>query len=207
MEWICQWKSNKWEVVCTKVWRTEDWKHLLEIGRSWPLKVGWVKGHEQDKAPAAKWNQQVDHLSQIRVMTCEKEDWDHSAERLHIKQGHSGKADLYYECQSWGWPVPMKNCDVILTACPQCWIRLKATHPYQAPTQCIKQGKALQSTWQTNYIGALKPCNGKKYILLGVEIVSGLSMARAVRAATRDQTVKALQEWCSFAHAWMYPKW
>nr|XP_009922695.1 PREDICTED: uncharacterized protein LOC104321613 [Haliaeetus albicilla] len=97
-EWLCQWESSKWEVGHVKVWRTEDWQHLLAVGRSQPLKVGWVKGHARDGTPAAKWNEQVDHLAQIRMVTSEKEDWDRQAEWLHIKQSHSGKADLYYEC-------------------------------------------------------------------------------------------------------------
>lgn len=59
-EWICHWESNTWEIGHTKVWRAEDWQCLLEIGRSRPLKIGWVKGHAQDETPAPKWNQQVD---------------------------------------------------------------------------------------------------------------------------------------------------
>lgn len=55
-------------------------KCLLGTGRSQPLKVGWMKGHAQVETPAAKCTQQVDHLAQIRVLTCEKVDWDHLGE-------------------------------------------------------------------------------------------------------------------------------
>ena len=191
-EWICQWKSSKREVGHAKVWRTEDWQRLLAIGRSRPLKVGWVKGHARDGTPAAKWNQQVDHLAQIRMVTSEKEDWDRLAEWLHIKKGHSGQEDLYYECPSRGWPVSMKTREAILTACPQCPIRLNANHPNQAPAQHIRQGKALWSTWQADYSGPLRPSSGRKYILVGVEVASGLSVATAVGTATADQTVQVL---------------
>ena len=88
--------------------------------------------------------------------------------------------------------MPMKTCEAILMACPQCQIRLKADHPNQAPAQHIRQGKALWSTWQIDYVGPLKPSHGKKYIFVGVEVVSGLSMATAISTATRDQTVQAL---------------
>ncbi|XP_050770975.1 ribonuclease H-like [Gymnogyps californianus] len=79
-EWICQWESNQWKVGCTKVWRTRHWQRLLEIGRSRPLKVGWVKGHARNGTPTAKWNQQVDHLAQIKVVDSDKKDWGWLAE-------------------------------------------------------------------------------------------------------------------------------
>ena len=157
---ICQWESSKWEVGHAKVWRTEDWQRLLARGRSRPLKVGRVKGHAWDGTPAAKWNRQVDHLAQIRMVTSEKEDSDRLAEWLHVKQSRSGKGDLYYECRSRGWPVSMKTCEAILTARPQCRIRLKANHPNQAAAQHVRQGKALWSTWQVDYIGLLRPSHG-----------------------------------------------
>lgn len=57
----------------------------------------WVKAYTRDKTTAAKWNQHVDHLDHLGVITCEKEDWDCLGKLLRIKQGHSGKADPYYE--------------------------------------------------------------------------------------------------------------
>ena len=179
------------------MWRAEDWQLLLEIGRSRPLKIGWVKGHAQDETPAAKWNQQVDYLARIRVATCKKDNGDCLVEWLYIKRGRSGKADLYYECRSPGWPISMKACEATITACPQCHIRLKANHPNQAPPQHVRQGKALWSTWQVDYTGPLKLSHGKKIHLVGVEVVSGLTMATACSAATGEQTVRVLREWFS----------
>ncbi|KAK4819772.1 hypothetical protein QYF61_011372 [Mycteria americana] len=68
-------------------------------------------------------------------------------------------------------------------------MRLKADHLNQAPAQHSRQGKALWSTWQVDYVEPLKPSHGKKFILVGVEVVSGLSVATAVGAVTRDQMV------------------
>ena len=91
----------------------------------------------------------------------------------------------------------MRICEAVLTACANCQIRLKANHPNQVPAQHTKQGKALWSTWQIDYVFPLKPSHGKRYILVGVEVVSGLTMATAVSTATGDQTVRALQKWFS----------
>jgi len=38
---------------------------------------------------------------------------------------------------------------------------------------------------------------GKNFILVGVEVVSGITMATAVLAATGDNTVYSLKEWFS----------
>ena len=159
--------------------------------------IEWVKGHVRDGTPAAKWNQQVDHLAQIRVVNSDKGDWDRLVEWLHIKRGHSGKIDLCCGCWSWGWPVPMKMCEAILMACPQCQVRLKINHPNQTPAQHIKEGKALWSTWQVDYVGPLKPSHGRRFILVGVGVVSGLTMATAVNVATGGQTVQVLKGWFS----------
>ncbi|XP_064008637.1 uncharacterized protein LOC135180213 [Pogoniulus pusillus] len=197
-EWICQWEANQWKVSNVEVWRADDWKRLLEIGRSRPLQVGWVKGHSKQQTPAATWNNQADYLAKINMVNDEKDEWWRLAEWLHIKRGHSGKADLYYECRSRGWPISMTTCQAIISACPQCTVRLKANHPNLAPAQHIREDKKLWSTWQIDYVGPFKPSHGKKYILVGVEVVSGLVMATATNAATGTQTIEALKQWFSF---------
>ena len=80
--------------------------------------------------------------------------------------------------------MSMRIREAVLMACPQCQIRLKVNHPNQAPAQHIEQGKALWSTWQIDYVGPFKPSHGKRYILVGVEVVSGLTMATVVSTAT-----------------------
>lgn len=65
----------------------------------------------------------------------------------------------------------------------------RQNHPNQALAQNIKQGKAFWTTWQDYYVGPLKPSHGKKYILVWVEVVSGLLMAAAVCTATGNQTI------------------
>lgn len=57
--------------------------------------MGWAKGHVKGGIAVAKWNQQAEQLAQIRVVDGVWEKWEQLAEWLHIKQGNSGKADLY----------------------------------------------------------------------------------------------------------------
>ncbi|XP_063997032.1 ribonuclease H-like [Pogoniulus pusillus] len=72
---ICQWEVNQWKVSNVEVWRAADWQRLLEISRSRLLKVGWVKGHSKKQTPAATWNEQVDYLAKINMVSDEKDDW------------------------------------------------------------------------------------------------------------------------------------
>jgi len=53
----------------------------------------------------------------------------------------------------------------------------------------------LWEAWQVDYIGPFRKSEGKCYILVGVEIVSGLVQAKACAKATGENTVKALKEW------------
>lgn len=78
-------------------------------------------------------------------------------EWLHQKLGHTGKEVLYFAAQSTGWPLDRKTCEVILTECPQRRLKLQTNRPAKAPLLHINQGKTLWSTWQTDYIGPLKP--------------------------------------------------
>lgn len=52
-------------------------------------------------------------------------------------------------------------------------------------------------SWQIDYIGSLRPSGGKKYVLVGVEIISGLTVATDFTSATGENTVKGLKEWFS----------
>lgn len=44
-------------------------------------------------------------------------------------------------------------------------------------------------------MGPFKKSGGKHFVLVGVEIISGLVQANAFKRATEDKTVKALQGW------------
>lgn len=46
-----------------------------------------------------------------------------------------------------------------------------------------------------DYTGPFKRSEGKQHVLVGVEIILGLSQARAFAQATRENTIKALKEW------------
>lgn len=160
---ICHWESNKWEISHTKVWRAEDWQCLLETGRSWPLKIGWVKGHMQDETPTTK-------ASRLFARKKTGIAWSSGytlSKATQAKQMFTMNADP--EAGRYPW-----KHEATITTYPQCQIRLKASHPNQAPPQHIRQRKALWSTWQAGYIGPLKSSHGKRYILVRVEVVSGL---------------------------------
>ncbi|KAK4806797.1 hypothetical protein QYF61_005593, partial [Mycteria americana] len=105
--------------------------------------------------------------------------------------------------KSKGRPINRKTCETILTECPQCRLKLQADHPAKAPPLHINEGKALWSTWQIDYIGPFKSSTGYRYILTGVEVVSGLLMATKCRKADGRNTsdsgsrfsCKEVQDW------------
>ncbi|KAK4810477.1 hypothetical protein QYF61_004257 [Mycteria americana] len=103
----------------------------------------------------------------------------------------------HFAAQSKGWPISRKSCETILTECPQCRLKLQADHPAKAPPLHISEGKALWSTWQIDYIGPFKSSAGYRYILTGVEVVSGLLMATKRRKADGRNTVRGLSVWFS----------
>ena len=70
-------------------------------------------------------------------------------------------------------------------------------HPAKAPPLHIKEGKTLWSTWQIDYIGPLKSSAGYKYILTGVEIISGLLTATKCQKANSQNTIRGLSSWFS----------
>lgn len=80
-------------------------------------------------------------------------------------------------------------CKGILTQCPQCQLRLVQNHPDQALPLHIKNNKALWSIWQIDYIGPLKTSNSYKYILTGMEVVSGLLVDTKSRQADAKATL------------------
>lgn len=47
-----------------------------------PSRGGWVKGHSKRDTPAATWNQQVDYLARINLVSTEQKDWERLAEWL-----------------------------------------------------------------------------------------------------------------------------
>ncbi|NAW49656.1 transposase family protein, partial [Salmonella sp. gx-f5] len=52
-------------------------------------------------------------------------------------------------------------------------------------------------SWQIDYISPLRSSGGKKYVLVGVEVISGLTMAAAFASATGENIVKGLKGWFS----------
>ena len=59
----------------------------------------------------------------------------------------------------------------------------------------LREGKGLWGAWQVDYIGPFKRRGGKYFVLVGVEITSGLVQVEAFNRATGENTVKALREW------------
>ncbi|KAK4811127.1 hypothetical protein QYF61_019758 [Mycteria americana] len=165
--------------------------YAVWAARKTPFKMGWVKAHAKDNQPATKWNQKVDELTKIRKITLNPE-WYRLGEWLHQSLGHTGKEALYFAAQSKGWPINRKTCATILTECPQCRLKLQADHPAKAPPLHINEGKTLWSTWQIDYIRPFKSSAGYRYILTGVEVVSGLLMATKCRKADGQNTVRGL---------------
>ena len=199
-QWLCQWEALNWEINKSPIWRTEDWQLLLTIARKTPFQIGWVKAHANDHKPATNWNQRVDELTKIRKIDIEDSSdptWYRLGEWLHQKLGHTGREALYFSAQSRGWPLSRKTCETILTECPQCKLKLQMDHPAKAPPLHIKEGKTLWSTWQIDYIGPLKSSAGYKYILTGVEIISGLLTATKCQKANAQNTIRGLSSWFS----------
>ncbi|KAF1541853.1 hypothetical protein FQV19_0015112, partial [Eudyptula minor] len=152
---------------------------------------GWVKAHAKDNQPATKWNQKVDELTKMRKIALNPE-WYRLGEWLHQNLGHTGKEALYF-C----WPINRKTCETILTECSQCRLKLQTDHPAKTPPLHINEGKTLWSIWQIDYIGPFKSSAGYRYILTGVEVVSGLLMATKCRKADGRNTVRGLSFWFS----------
>ncbi|GAB0208371.1 pol-like protein ENS-3 [Grus japonensis] len=198
-EWAGHWAVNDWQVNRVPVWQTDSWKQLLEIGEQRLLHIGWVKGYDRSASIAAQFNQQVDSLTRLQKIdvVSNEHEWERLLEWLHIKRGRTGRADLYREGIARGWPISVKLCEQVVTACSQCRLRLNKDHPSKAPPLHIRDKKTLWHTWQIDYIGPLRPSGGKKYILVGVEVISGITMATAVTAATGENTVHSLKEWFS----------
>ncbi|GAB0208766.1 pol-like protein ENS-3 [Grus japonensis] len=156
-EWVGHWAVNDWQVNRVPVWQADSWKQLLEIGEQRLLHIGWVKGHDRSASIAAQFNQQVDSLTRLQKIdvVSNEHEWERLLEWLHIKRGHTGRADLYREGIARGWPVSVKLCEQVVTACSQCRLRLNKDHPSKAPPLHIRDKKTLWHTWQIDYIGPL----------------------------------------------------
>lgn len=95
-------------------------------------------------------------------------------ECLHQNLGYTGEEAFYFPAQSKDWPINRKTCETILTESPQCILKLQADRPVKAKPLHINEGKTLWSTWLIDCIGSFKASAGYRYILTGVEVVSGL---------------------------------
>ena len=138
-EWVSHWAANDWQVNRVPVWQTDSWKQLLKIGEQRILHIGWVKGHDRSASIAAQFNQQVDSLTRLHKIdiVSDELEWERLLEWLHVKRGHTGRADLYREGIARGWPVSTKLCEQVVTACSQCRLRLNKDHPSKAPPMHI----------------------------------------------------------------------
>uniref|UniRef100_A0A663DWQ8 Uncharacterized protein n=1 Tax=Aquila chrysaetos chrysaetos TaxID=223781 RepID=A0A663DWQ8_AQUCH len=83
--------------------------------------------------------------TKIKIGNSLHSDWYWLGEWLHQKLGLTGKEALYFSAQSKGWPLDRKTCEVILTECLQCRLKLQTRHPAKAPPPHINQGKTLWS--------------------------------------------------------------
>lgn len=97
----------------------------------------------------------------------------------------SGAKDLYCEVQARGWPVTGEEHKTCVSACEQCRTRLER-HPLEDDPLHLREGKGLWEAWQVDYIGPFRKSEGKHYVLVGVEIVSGLVQAKAVARVTGE---------------------
>jgi len=163
------------------------------------LYIGWVKGHDRSNMITTQFSQQVDRLRWLQQIDIvgNGQEWERLLEWLHVKRGHRGRADLYQESLARGWPVSVKLCEQVVTACSQCRLRINREHPSKVPPLHIWDKRTLWHSWQIDYIGYLRPSGKRKYILVGVEIISGLTMATSAESATGENTVKAPKGWFS----------
>ncbi|TRZ09556.1 hypothetical protein HGM15179_017555, partial [Zosterops borbonicus] len=93
-----------------------------------------------------------------------------------------------------GWPVTREMCKTCISACEQCHKQLER-HPLEDDPLHLRTGKGLWDAWQVDYFGPFKQSGGKHFVLVGVEITSGLVQAEAFKRATGENTIKALQIW------------
>lgn len=110
------------------------------------------------------------------------------------------KTDQYRKCQARGSPTTLVGCEWTVASCPDCHLQLKMNHPNQDPPLHIW---ALYQTWQIDYIGPLRMSNARRYILVGVEVVSSSKHATTTTAASGECRVPVLKEWFSTFH---YPE-
>ena len=94
---------------------------------------------------------------------------------LHVKRGHSGSKDLFKEAVSRVWSVTRKLYNTIISVRGLCRTGLGEHNPLKDQLLHLRDNKGLRDTWQVDYIVAFWVSEGKRYVLVGVEIVSGLT--------------------------------
>ncbi|KAF4804444.1 hypothetical protein TURU_007906 [Turdus rufiventris] len=85
-------------------------------------------------------------------------------------------------------------CKTYILACEQCRKQVER-HPLEDDPLHLRNDKSLWDVWQIDYIGPFRKSSDKNFVLVGVEIISGLVQVEVFKRATGDNTVKALQEW------------
>lgn len=196
-EWLPLWEQNNWKVNHVPIWARGKWEHILGIAKNHYIFVRWVATHQDNDTLSHQFNNQVDSLTCLALLAeeMENESWEHLLEWLHVKEGHSEIKDLLREASSQGWPVNKEQCSVI-TACGGCHIWFD-WHPLQNPPLHLREGKGLWDVWQVDYIGPFKSPNRKTYLLVGIEIIYGLTQDATVSKATGENIIKNLQLWFS----------
>lgn len=198
-EWLPFWEQNGWEVNRIPIWQKDKWQEILAIAKQGQFSVAWVASHQEDGTPASQWNNKADELARIaplRQGEPDSDNWERLLEWLHLKRGHTGTLDLYREAQARGWPVTREQCRTCISACDLCCTRLDR-HPLQDAPLHLREGKHMWETWQIDYIGPFRRSENKQYVLVGVEVVSGLLQAESFPRATGENTIKALKKWFS----------
>lgn len=180
------WRITIWRWIVS-VWQKNKWQDVLHAARQWQFAVHWAAAHQKDKQHASQWNNLVDDMARIATIDVVK-DWNRLLEWLHVKWHHSGSKDLYMEAQARGWPVTRKQCETCISECGLCHTRLDH-NLLTIPPLHLWQGKGLWDTWQVDYIGPFRKSEGKQYVLVGVEIISGLTLAMSFARATGENAI------------------
>lgn len=174
---------------------TRQREEILNIAKQKSFLVRWVAAHQAGDHPAHLLNNQVDLLTCLARLTIEGEEekWEHLLEWFHVKRGHSGSKDLFKEAVSRGWSVTRKLCDTIISVCDLCCTQLEEHNPLKDQALHPGDNKGIWDAWQVDYIGPFWVSEGKCNVLVGVEIVLGLTQAEVVSWATGESTVKGLK--------------
>ncbi|CAM5100355.1 unnamed protein product [Eretmochelys imbricata] len=188
-QWITNWKNNHWEIGGKPVWGLEYWKWLYQHALQQPLSIGHVSAHQRNNTPASQLNNLADAAAQLFTTQVE---WERLYSWLHDNLGHTGSDELVRQAHIRGRPITHRQARDLVQACTICAETRKHIAEGQRFAR-LRDGKTLWATWQVDYVGPLPTTRQRwKYILTGVEIVSGIGFAYPTRLATGLSTVMGL---------------